>query len=57
MLMRCHLSEAFGCARIAIDATLIGAHLILNRSDHVAYTNRTKPFDNLRTVHSARDRD
>lgn len=47
MLMRCHLSEAFGCARIAIDATLIGAHLIVNRSDHVAYTNRTKPFDNF----------
>jgi hypothetical protein len=47
ILMRCHLSEAFGCARIAIDATLIGAHLIVNRSDHVAYTNRTKPFDNF----------
>ena len=47
MLMRCHLSEAFGCARIAIDATLIGAHLIKNRGDNVAYTNRTKPFDNF----------
>lgn len=47
MLMRCHLSEAFGCARIAIDATLIGAHLISDRKAHVAYTKREKPFDNF----------
>jgi hypothetical protein len=47
MLMRCHLSEAFGCARIAIDAALIGAHLISDRKAHVAYIKREKPFDNF----------
>lgn len=47
LLMRCHLSEAFGCARIAIDATLIGAHLISDRKAHVAYTKREQPFDNF----------
>jgi hypothetical protein len=47
MLMRCHLSEAFGCARIAIDATLIGAYLISDRKAHVAFTKREKPFDNF----------
>jgi hypothetical protein len=44
--MRCHLSEAFGSARAAIDAALIGAHIIKDRGAQVAYVKREAPFDN-----------
>lgn len=46
-LMRCHLSEAFASARAAIDAALIGACIIENRSLQVAYAKRENPFDKL----------
>jgi hypothetical protein len=46
-MMRCHLSEAFGSARIAIDGALIGAHIINDRPSQIAYTKREKPFDNF----------
>lgn len=46
-MMRCHLSEAFGSTRIAIDAALIGAHIISDRASQIAYARREKPFDNF----------
>jgi hypothetical protein len=46
-LMRCHLSEAFTSARVAIDAALIAAQIIHDRASQVAYTKREKPFDNF----------
>jgi hypothetical protein len=46
-LMRCHLSEAFASARVAIDAALIGAFIIKDRALQVAYAKREKPFDKL----------
>src|SRR5260370_38082588 len=45
--MRCHLSEAFASTRSAIDAALIAAQIIHDRSSQVAYVKREKPFDNL----------
>src|ERR1019366_3802013 len=45
--MRCHLSEAFGAARAAIDAALNAAYIINDRAAQVAYAKREKPFDNL----------
>jgi hypothetical protein len=45
--MRCHLSEAFASARAAIDAALIAAQIIHDRSSQVAYAKREKPFDKL----------
>jgi hypothetical protein len=46
-LFRCHLSEAFASARSAIDAALIGAFIIKDRSLQVKYLKREAPFDNL----------
>jgi hypothetical protein len=46
-LMRCHLSEAFASTRAAIDAALIGAVIIDDRTRQIAYAKREKPFDNL----------
>ena len=46
-LIRCHLSEAFASARAAIDAALIGAMIIKDRSLQVAYAKRERPFDKL----------
>ena len=46
-LFRCHLSEAFSSARSAIDAALIAAFIIKDRSLQVQYLKREKPFDNL----------
>lgn len=46
-LFRCHLSEAFASARCAIDAALIGAFIIKDRSLQVKYLKREAPFDNL----------
>jgi hypothetical protein len=45
--MRCHMAEAFNSARTAIDAALITAQTIHDRSSQEAYINRTKPFDKL----------
>jgi len=45
--MRCHLSDAFNSARIAIDAALAAAHIIHDRASQTAYVSRTKPFDKL----------
>jgi hypothetical protein len=45
--MRCHLAEAFSAARVAIDAALIAAQIIADRSSQVAYVKREKPFDKL----------
>ena len=45
--MRCHLSEAFGAARAAIDAALNAAYIIHDRAAQVAYAKREKPFDNF----------
>lgn len=45
-MLRCHLSESFGSARIAIDAAMIAAQIIADRASQVAYVKRTKPFDN-----------
>jgi hypothetical protein len=45
--LRCHLSEAYASARVAIDAALIAAHIIEDRASQVAYAKREKPFDNL----------
>jgi hypothetical protein len=45
--MRCHLSEAFAAARIAIDAALIAAQIIADRKSQAAYVKREKPFDKL----------
>jgi hypothetical protein len=45
--MRCHLSEAFASARVAIDAALIAAQIIHDRASQVAYAKREKPFDKL----------
>jgi hypothetical protein len=45
--MRCHMAEAFNSARTAIDAALITAQIIHDRSSQEAYINRTKPFDKL----------
>src|ERR1017187_211449 len=42
---RCHLSEAYASARIAIDAALIAAHIIHDPASQVAYAKREKPFD------------
>jgi hypothetical protein len=44
--MRCHLSEAFGSARAAIDAALVAAYIIKDRAAQVAYVKREAPFDN-----------
>jgi hypothetical protein len=38
--MRCHLSEAYASARTAIDAALIAAYIIRDRSLQVAYAKR-----------------
>ena len=46
-LFRCHLSEAFASARSAIDAALIGAFIIKDRSLQVQYLKREPPFNNL----------
>lgn len=46
-LMRCHLSEAFASARVAIDAALIAAQIIHDRQSQIAYSKREKPFDKL----------
>ncbi|MBF0268549.1 MAG: hypothetical protein HQL44_08150 [Alphaproteobacteria bacterium] len=46
-LMRCHLSEAFASARVAIDAALAAAIMIEDRSLQAAYIKREKPFDKL----------
>ncbi|TAJ40047.1 MAG: hypothetical protein EPO55_09905 [Reyranella sp.] len=46
-LFRCHLSEAFASARSAIDAALIGAFIIDDRSLQVQYLKREAPFNNL----------
>ena len=46
-LMRCHLSEAFASARVAIDAALIAAQIIHDRASQTAYAKREKPFDNF----------
>jgi hypothetical protein len=46
-LMRCHLSEAFAAARVAIDGALVGAQIIHDRASQIAYTRREKPFDNF----------
>jgi hypothetical protein len=45
-MLRCHLSESFGSARIAIDAAMIAAQIIADRASQIAYVKRTKPFDN-----------
>jgi hypothetical protein len=45
--MRCHMVEAFSSARAAIDAALVAAQIIHDRSSQEAYINRTKPFDKL----------
>jgi hypothetical protein len=45
--LRCHLSEAFASARVAIDAALIAAQIIDSPASQVAYVKREKPFDNL----------
>lgn len=46
-IMRCHLSDAFASARIAIDAALVAAWIIADRASQNAYVSRTKPFDKL----------
>jgi len=46
-LMRCHLSEAFASARVAIDAALIAAQIIYDRASQTAYAKREKPFDSF----------
>jgi hypothetical protein len=46
-MMRCHLSEAFASARIAIDAALNAAQVIHDRASQTAYAKREKPFDNF----------
>ena len=43
-LMRCHLSEAFGSARAAIDAALVGAQIIHDRPSQEAYMRRDGVF-------------
>jgi hypothetical protein len=45
-MMRCHLSEAFGSARIAIDAAMVAAQIIADPASQIAYANKTAPFDN-----------
>ncbi len=45
-MLRCHLSESFGSARIAIDAAMIAAQIIADRASQIAYVKRAKPFDN-----------
>ena len=45
--MRCHLSEAFASARVAIDGALVAAQIIHDRASQVAYAKREKPFDNF----------
>jgi len=45
--MRCHMSEAFSSVRAAIDAALITAQVIHDRSSQAAYFTRTKRFDKL----------
>lgn len=42
--MRCHLSEAFNSARVAIDASLIAAHIIQNPASQKDYAERKAPF-------------
>jgi len=44
-LMRCHLSEAYASTRSAIDAALIAAVIIDDRSKQVEYATQKKPFD------------
>jgi len=46
-MMKCHHSEGFASARSAIDAALIAAHIISDRSSQEAYIARKKPFDQL----------
>ena len=45
-LMRCHLSEAFGSARAAIDAALIAAQVIHDRPSGRDYLTGEGPFKN-----------
>jgi hypothetical protein len=45
-MLRCHLSESFASARIAIDAAMIAAQIIADRGSQIAYLKRTPPFDN-----------
>lgn len=45
--LRCHLAEAFASTRVAIDAALIAAHIVKDRSAQVAYAKRETPFDNF----------
>lgn len=44
-MMRCHPSEAFASARVAIDGAVIAALLIHDPISHTAYRERRKPFD------------
>jgi hypothetical protein len=44
-LMRCHLSEAYASTRAAIDAALIAAVIIDDRSKQVEYATRKRPFN------------
>jgi len=46
-LFRCHLSEAFGSLRSAIDGALVAAYIIKDRPSQEAYFERRKPFDKL----------
>jgi hypothetical protein len=43
--LRCHHSEAFASARVAIDAALIAAHIITDPASQMAYVRREPPFD------------
>jgi hypothetical protein len=45
--LRCHLSEAFGSLRSAIDGALVAAYIISDRSSQEAFLRRQKPFDKL----------
>jgi hypothetical protein len=45
--LRCHLSEAFASARVAIDAALIAAYIIKDRAAQYAYVKHQPPFDNF----------
>jgi hypothetical protein len=44
--MRCHLSEAYASTRAAIDAGLIAAVIIDDRSKQVEYATNEPPFKN-----------
>jgi hypothetical protein len=45
--LRCHFSESFASARVAIDAALLASHIIKDRTSQSAYLNRQPPFDNF----------